>query len=692
MTSPVKIKLNNKTPVTVTVGEAKEGETAPRRNVGAKDGPWIYPDNNPEMNTIYNLVLWATKEYSNLPVIGTRQIVDVHTETKTVSKKVDGKIVQQEKQWQFFELSPYSYITYKELLELLRAYAAGFRAIGIEPKGKECVHIYAQTSAFWLETALALNANAIPAATAYDTLGEEGLTHSLTQTGSVAVACDNSIVGSLANPLKSATAVRIVITHDPLKSEAELKAKEKVLAVNPNIKFYSFQEVVDLGKENFVEPITPEPSDVALIMYTSGSTGPPKGVVLTNSNVIGALGGVSGNIGHDIIPPGSRLLAYLPLAHILEFTFELAVLFWGGVLGYGTVKTISDVSVRNCAGDIREFKPNVMVGVPAVWESVRKGIMSKVGQLSPIAQRVFWTAYRTKLRLMNRNIPCPFVDNLIFKKIKEATGGNLRIVLNGGAAVSRLTQEFITTLICPMVIGYGLTETNAMCTIMRPGSFSFDTIGELTHAVTVKLVDVPEAGHFAKDNQGEVYIKSASVAREYYDNEEETDAAFTDDGYFRTGDIGEWTESGHLKLIDRRKNLIKTLNGEYIALEKLESLYRSNQYIINICVYADEFRVKPIAIVVSNPANVEKLAKDLGVEHHEDIAHDPKVKAAIEKSMLQTGKDAGLRGIELILGTVISHVEWTAQNGFLTSAQKLDRKKILADNREAIETLYESAA
>ncbi|VVT56392.1 uncharacterized protein SAPINGB_P005035 [Magnusiomyces paraingens] len=692
MATPVKIKLNNRVPVTVPVGEAKEGETAPRRNIGARDGPWLYPDNNPQINTIYNLLIWAEKEYSSLPAMASRKIVDVHTEIKTVSKKVEGKIVQQEKQWQFFELSPYSYISYKELLDLVNNYAAGLLQIGIKPKGQENCHIYAQTSAYWLQTALALNANAIPAATAYDTLGEDGLTHALTQTGSVAVFCDNNIVGSLASPLQQATNVRIIVTAEPMTKDSEIAAKEKVLAVNSEIKFYTFQEVIDLGKQNYSEPIGPEPEDVALIMYTSGSTGPPKGVVLTNRNVIGAIGGISGNIGHDIIPPGSRLLAYLPLAHILEFTFELAVLFWGGVLGYGTVKTISDVSVRKCAGDIREFKPNVMIGVPAVWETVRKGILSKVGQLSPIAQKIFWTAYRTKLRLLNHNIPCPLVDNLIFKKIKDATGGNLRIVLNGGAAVSRLTQEFITTLICPMVIGYGLTETNAMCTIMRPSSFSFETIGELTHAVTVKLVDVQEAGYHAKNNQGEVYIKSASVANEYYKNKEETDAAFTDDGYFRTGDIGQWTETGHLKLIDRRKNLIKTLNGEYIALEKLESLYRSNQYIINICVYADEFRVKPIAIVVTNPANVEKLASELGVEHHEDIAHDPKVKSAIEKSMLQTGKDAGLKGIELILGTVISHVEWTPQNGFLTSAQKLDRKKILADNKAAIDELYDSAS
>lgn len=685
-----KLKVNPKTPTSVAVGPAKDGETAPRRNVGAKDAPWVYPDNNPQINTIYNLLKWATAEYKTSPAMGSRTVVDVHEEEKMVTKKIDGKTTQIPKQWTYFQLSGYTYINYQELLQLVNHYAAGLMALGIKPKGQETFHIYAQTSAKWLQTALACNANAIPAATAYDTLGEEGLTFALGETESVAVFCDTEILHTLVKPLQKASNVRIIITSTPVENIEQDPTAKAILEVNPNMKIFSYDQVIELGKQSHVDPITPDPSDVALIMYTSGSTGTPKGVVLTNKNVIAAVAGVSGNIGHDVIPPGSRLLAYLPLAHILEFTFELAVFFWGGVLGYGTVKTISDVSVRKCKGDIREFRPNVMVGVPAVWETVRKGIMAKVADLPPFTQKVFWAAYNTKLRLLNHNLPCPLVDSLIFKKIKDATGGNLRIVLNGGAAVARITQEFVTTLLAPMVIGYGLTETNAMCCLMTPRSFSFDNCGEITHSVTVKLIDVPEAGYYAKNNQGEVCISSPSTALEYYKNEKETNATFID-GYFHTGDIGEWTPNGNIKLIDRRKNLIKTLNGEYIALEKLESVYRSNKYVANICVYADSQRVKPIAIVMPNPATVQKLAEEKDVEHHEDISHDPVIKKEIEKSVIKTGKESGLAGIEILQGIVISKVEWTAQNGFLTSAQKLDRKKILADNMKDIEEVYNSS-
>lgn len=687
----IKVRLNSKTQTSVQVGDAAPGETAPRRNIGAENQLWELPGNNPDCSTIWGLVQWASKEFAKLDAMGSRSLIDMHEETKMVTKKIDGKLVQVPKTWKYFELSGYKYMTYTELLQTIKEYAAGILSLGIKPEGREVFHIYGQTSAAWFQTALACNANGIPIATAYDTLGESGLAHSLIQTESVGIFVDNAILHTLISPLEK-TNIRIIIHSEDIADPDSDETIQALLKIRPDLQILSYSQVIARGKENFVEPIGPKPEDLALIMYTSGSTGTPKGVVLTNANVVAGVAGATANINRSHIVPGDRLLAYLPLAHILEFTFELATLYWGGVLGYGSIKTVSDASMRNCVGDIREFKPNIMVGVPAVWEGVRKGILGKVQALPGFTQKVFWGAFKAKAKLMSMGLPCPLVDNLIFKKIKEATGGELKIVLNGGAALSRDTQIFITTLIAPMVIGYGLTETNANTCLMTPESLSFDTQGELTHAVTVKLVDVPDAGYFAKNNQGELYIKGPSVSKEYFKNEEETAAAFTDDGWFRTGDIGEWMPNGHIKLVDRKKNLVKTLNGEYIALEKLESVYRANPYILNICVYADGSRTKPIAIIVPNQAHVEKLASELGVEHHEDIAHDPKVKKAIQSQIIDTGKKAGLTGIEIILGVVIADKEWTPVNGLLTSAQKLNRKDIVADNKEAIEVLYESSS
>lgn len=162
--------------------------------------------------------------------------------------------------------------------------------------------------------------------------------------------------------------------------------------------------------------------------------------------------------------PGDGLLTYLPLAHILEFVFENACLYWGGTMGYANPKTISDNSTKNCAGDIREFKPSIMVGVPAVWETVRKGVVAKVSHSSIVLQQMFWAAMSAKNMMLNTGLPgsgigAGVLDNVVFKKVKDATGGRLRICMSGGGPISKETQNFISMAIAPMIVGYGLTET-----------------------------------------------------------------------------------------------------------------------------------------------------------------------------------------------------------------------------------------
>lgn len=670
---------------TVAVGDARPGETAPRRNIGAKNEPWDTPGQNPELSTIHNLVQWASKTYAKHDAMGSRKIVKIHDEQKMVTKKVDGVEKKVPKTWQFFELSPYTHITYTELAERINDLGAGLIQLGIKHSGEERVHLYAQTCAEWMQTALSCAAHGIPIVTAYDTLGEEGLTHSMVQTSTVAVLVDNTNLHTLPRPLEKATSVRIIIYREDMTSEEFESNKDiqKIKETRPDIKIISFNEVVRLGKENPCDAHPPKPDDLAFIMYTSGSTGTPKGVVLKNKTVIAGIAGVTGNIGREIIGPGDKILAFLPLAHIFEFTLEMAAFYWGATLGYGNPRTLTDTSCRNCLGDIREYRPTIMVGVPTVWENVKKGVLAKIKASPALVQKIFWASYTAKVKLGNVGIKMPFVDSLIFKKVKDATGGRVRYVMNGGAALSKETQIFISTLIAPLLIGYGLTETNANTTLMTPGHFEFGTQGELTHAVTVKLVDVEDAGYFAKNGQGEVWVKGTCVAPEYFENEKETSEAFTD-GWFKTGDIGEWTPSGALRLIDRKKNLVKTAHGEYIALEKLESIYRGCPYVSNICVYADSDHVKPIAIIVPMEKPIEDLCKSLKVDHHDDVAKDPKILEAVHKALLETGRQSELKPVELLGGVVISEHDWTPQNGFVTSAQKLQRKKIFEDNKDEI--------
>lgn len=194
-------------------------------------------------------------------------------------------------------------------------------------------------------------------------------------------------------------------------------------------------------------------------MYTSGTTGTPKGVPLTHGNVIAALAGLD-VVFSEFISPADSVLAYLPLSHSFEYAVENACIFWGLRLGYGSPRTLSNTSMRHCDGDLKEFKPSIMVGVPAIWETVRKGIESQVAASGSVTSGVFWGALKLKEFLCAWHLPGPgTLDHLAFKRVKDETGGRLRACFNGAGALGEETRRFISLAIAPMVGGYGLTET-----------------------------------------------------------------------------------------------------------------------------------------------------------------------------------------------------------------------------------------
>ncbi|KAK4499097.1 hypothetical protein PRZ48_009609 [Zasmidium cellare] len=693
-------RIYKRPPFTVEVSEKKEGETAIRRNIRTKDALKSTPE--PGVKTIYDILRRSSQKYGNAKALGKRKLVQLHEENKKVKKVIDGKEQEVDKKWTYYELSGYEYYSFSEYEQLALKVGAGYRALGLEPK-KDRVHIFAATHPYWLATAHGVHSQSLAIVTAYDTLGEDGLKHSLLQTNAKAIFLDPHLITKLINPLKEAKDIQHVVYNDddaptskadPKKLEADIvKLKE----AHPHLTIRSFSELIKLGEENKVEPTPPEPEDLCCIMYTSGSTGTPKGVLLTHKNVVAAISGVDVIVG-PYLGPGDGLLTYLPLAHILEFVFESACLYWGGTMGYGNPKTISDASMKNCKGDIAEFKPTILVGVPAVWETVKKGIQAKVAKLNPISRNMFWGAMTAKNFMMNNSSYLPgshigtsIVDNVVFKKVAEATGGRLRICMNGGGPVAKETQRFISMCIAPMVSGYGLTETSAMGALMDPLSWTDESLGEITGAVEVKLVDFPDAGYYSTNTppQGEIWIRGDSVTVGYLDLEKENKESFQD-GWFKTGDIGEFNQRGELRIIDRKKNLVKTLNGEYIALEKLESVYRSCHVVGNICVYAAQDQNKPIAIVVPAEPALKQLANDNGVSGNglEDLCSDKKVNDLVLKEMQAAGKKGGLSGFEIIEGVVLADEAWTPENGLVTSAQKLNRKGLTEKYKKDIDAAY----
>lgn len=305
-----------------------------------------------------------------------------------------------------------------------------------------------------------------------------------------------------------------------------------------------------------------------------------------------------------------------------------------------------------------------MVGVPQVWETVKKGVMSKLDTSSPVIKALFWSAFNFKTFMTRNKLPGGAIfDSVVFGKVRELTGGRLRFTMNGASGIADGTKHFLSLVLAPMLVGYGLTETCANGALGCPLEYSATAIGPVPAAIEVKLVSIPDLGYSTDTSpaQGEILMRGLPVMTKYYDNPEETEKAFTPDGWFKTGDIGEFDHNGHLKVIDRVKNLVKMQGGEYIALEKLESVYRGAQTVTNVLIYADPEYLRPIAIMMPNEKVLIEEAKKLGVDEHNihSMHHNSKLRSFVLKDLQTTAKRAGLAGIEIVSGVVITDEEWT---------------------------------
>ncbi|KAF9556465.1 long-chain-fatty-acid-CoA-ligase [Agrocybe pediades] len=671
----------------IEVEPAQQGEGAIRRCVLSKDGLVERPSES--INTIYDVLTYAAKTHGQANAIGWRDVVQIVEEEKDVKKFVDGKEVTQKKTWKYFELSDYKYITYVQVQEAVSEVARGLLDLGIS-KGN-VFNVYAQTSPNWQLMAHAIVSINSVMATSYDTLGEEGLIHSLNEPECIGLFTNSDLLPMLLRVLGKTPTIKYII----FDGEPTQKAIDDLHAVREDLKILSLDNLRELGRSHpsdGLEARRPTSEDLALIMYTSGSTGNPKGVCITHKNLIASVGAIKVLIGHHLTTEDAYL-AYLPLAHVLEFIVEMAMLFSGVTLGYGRVRTLTDASVRNCKGDIAAFRPSIMVGVPDVWETIRKGIETKVDSGGVIKKGIFDSAMAAK----RYNVPLfsKLADSVVLSGVRAATGGRLRIALSGGAAISQETQEFLTTALVTVIQGYGMTESCGMCSILPPELMRYHSVGLPVPSIEIKLRDVADAGYLSTNQppQGEVCIRGPSVVKGYYkrDDLNSDETIFTKDGWLRTGDVGQWNPDGTLSIIDRVKNLIKLASGEYIALERLESIYKSCNLVTNICVLANPDAKQPIAIIIPHEANLRRVLKAHEIDLDVDLGHlcdNATVKDIIRTECNNVGKRNGFKPAELLQAVVLTAMEWTPHNGLVTAAQKIQRSKIAKTFRTEIDEAY----
>ncbi|KAJ6554275.1 long-chain-fatty-acid-CoA-ligase [Mycena capillaripes] len=649
------------------------------------------------IDTVYDVLEYVAKTHGTRDALGWRDIVDVHEEAKEVKKFVDGKEVTETKKWKYFQLSDYKYISYVQLKDQVSEIARGLVDLGVTTE--DVFNIYAATSVNWQLMAHACGSISTTIATAYDTLGPAGLTHSLNEPNCAGLFTNAELLPTLLAVLPNTPSVKFVI----FDGEPSAKLLSQLAEARPDLTVLPLSSVRERGKPlplSLIEGRRPKKETVSCIMYTSGSTGAPKGVVITHANLIASVGAVYTLLGHHLTPEDAYL-AYLPLAHILEYIVELCMLFVGMPQGFGRIKTLTDASVRNCDGDIKAFRPSIMVGVPAVWETIRKGIVGKVQSGGTIKSSLFRGAVEAK----RRGTPglAKLADSVVLSSVRAATGGRLRIAMSGGASISRETQEFLSVALVMLLQGYGMTESCGMCAIVPPEFFRYDTVGLPVPSIEIKFRDVPEAGYFscgrqgATEERGEVCIRGPSVISGYYKRPDlnEDPTIFAGDGWMRTGDVGQWNKDGTLTLIDRIKNLVKLAGGEYIALEQLESTYKSCNYVANICVHATQDAKAPIAIIIPHEANLRSALRagnndvDASKGLHE-LCTDPRVAELVLKECNAVGKKSGFKAMETLSAVVLTPDEWTPESGLVTAAQKIQRTAIAKKFDKEIKEAYKN--
>ncbi|GAA6057343.1 hypothetical protein JCM3770_001102 [Rhodotorula araucariae] len=677
---------------------AEPGQTRARRYCRTADTLVTSPGDGIEV--LSDLLAFSVKTRPDKQAVGWRDPIKTHRETRDVKKLVDGQEVTVQKEWITFEVSDYRYLSYKEFGAVVADAAAGLVATGHTPA--TIFNIYASTSLNWLTMANACARQGVTFATAYDSLGEEGLRHSINEPEVYGLFTNAVLLGTLARVVPDTPSLKVLV-WDGKPDDVPPGALDQLRAAG--LAVHSYVEFLALGSSKPVAPSRPKPQDVACLMYTSGSTGAPKAVEITNGQIVAIVGGAL-TLLDDLVTPHERFIAYLPLSHIFELAVEFTLLYAGIVIGFGGVKTLTDTSMKNCVGDMRAFQPTIMTGVPTVWETIRKGLLARVAASGRFRAGMFHGAVAAKRWAAGvpvlGGVVTALTDAVVFGKVKQATGGRLKYAINGGAGVSAETQEFLMRCLTPYFIqGWGLTETTALSTVLPPSLARPGVVGVPVPCVEIQLRDFAEAGYYADGRvngrqQGEVCVRGGSVFQKYYKRPDLTAEVLTPDGWFRTGDIGEWQSDGLLAIIDRKKNLVKLQGGEYVALERLESIYKSCSLVLNICVHATSEASRPMAIIVpAEPALRAHLASQPPAPgapspdaDWSSLCAAPAVRKAVLAELSATATRAGLRPLETLQTVILADDEWTPQNGFLTAAQKLQRKVIIEHFEGDIKKVY----
>lgn len=559
-------------------------------------------------------------------------------------------------------------ITWKEFWQQIVRTANGLRSLGIQ-KG-DCIGIFSQNSKDWLMMDIAIQSLGAITVPIYATNNFEQTEYIIQQTDMKAILVGDESQLQIVQKIKEKTSKNVTV----FTSFSLDQKPEGIFEINEwNQQFSAEYQSVDIADD-----------DLATILYTSGTTGMPKGVMLSHAGFAEVFKAHKKYFSIENFH-GKKSLAFLPLSHIFERAWSLFFLSQGG-----------EVAVLDQPKDVLEAlkaaKPYAMCSVPRFYEKVYQTLLKKIETASSTKQKLFNTAIAvgkqvSEHRRKGESVPFflqlqyNLFNSLVFKKIKNEFGGNLSFLPVGGAALKKEISEFFSAINIPVTVGYGLTETSATVTAYPPKNFKHGSVGKVLPGVDLKI-----------GAEDEILIKYGGVMKGYYKNEEETAKVFTTDGYFRTGDAGRLDEEGNLYITDRIKDLMKTSNGKYIAPQSIEIPLQTHPDILQIMIVA-EGRTFVSALIVPDFESLAmefadfKNYMDLSLEEKKALLEQEKIKEKYKKIIQTTQKD--FADFEKIKKFKLLPEEFTIDKGEITPTLKIKRKVVNQKFENVIEEMYD---
>jgi long-chain acyl-CoA synthetase len=562
--------------------------------------------------------------------------------------------------------------TWKDVGQSVRELAAGLLALG-RKKG-DAVAILSASRAEWVQADFAVFS-----------------------VGGVTIPIYPSYPPDLIQYIVNDAGVRTLFVEDAaqlakvLEVQGKLEGLEQIIVIDPAAgaaagpRVQTWAQLRQLGRDN-LDRVRAEldariaggrPDDIATIVYTSGTTGPPKGVVQTHGNHMSALDSAAQTTR---IAEGDVHLLFLPLAH----SFARLESFIGIHRGLMTAFAENIDKLRD---NLPETRPHFICSVPRVFEKVYAGVLAKAEAGSPLKKKIFHWAVKvgkevSRLKQAGKPVPgglalqARIAHALVFSKMHAASGGRLRFAVSGGAPLSREIAEFFHAAGILILEGYGLTETCPVLTNNREDRFKFGSVGLPLPSVEVKIAP-----------DGEILGRGGNIAKGYFKKPDATAEVFLADGWFATGDIGRFDEDGFLFITDRKKDLIVTAGGMNIAPQNIENLLKGDPFISQVMVYGDR-RPYPVALITLNPEELAKFAASQGLPTVDQAALCAHPKVMERVSRIVEERNGELQSYAKVKKFTILASDFTVENGLLTPTLKVKRKVIREQYQAAIDQLY----